>query len=108
MPADRRIVLVGAGQCSASAAASLRNRGFEGELVMIGAEAQAPYERPPLSTSKDYLLGQSEPDQLRIFAPQWFADNDVELLLRPASRGSIPGRARSSSPSGARLAITRF
>ncbi len=101
MPADRRIVLVGAGQCSASAAASLRSRGFEGELVMIGAEAQAPYERPPLS--KDYLLGRSGPDQLRIFAPQWFADNDVELLLSTSVTRLDPGSRTLELSSGAPL-----
>jgi NADPH-dependent 2,4-dienoyl-CoA reductase/sulfur reductase-like enzyme len=51
--AARRFVLIGAGQCAVAAAGALRARGFDGELIMVGTEAELPYERPPLS--KGYL-----------------------------------------------------
>jgi 3-phenylpropionate/trans-cinnamate dioxygenase ferredoxin reductase component len=52
-PATGGMVIVGAGECGARAAASLREQGYEGPLTLIGAEGHAPYERPPLS--KDAL-----------------------------------------------------
>ena len=77
--ADVRIVLVGAGQCSASAASTLRSRGFDGQIMMIGAEAEPPYERPPLS--KGYLLGETGAAELYVRPADWYADNDIDLML---------------------------
>jgi 3-phenylpropionate/trans-cinnamate dioxygenase ferredoxin reductase subunit len=48
-------VIVGASLAGAKAAETLRDRGFEGRLVLIGSEDELPYERPPLT--KDYLRG---------------------------------------------------
>ncbi|PDT41584.1 MULTISPECIES: NAD(P)/FAD-dependent oxidoreductase [Sinorhizobium] len=53
------IVIVGAGECGARAAFALREKGFEGEITLIGAEPHLPYERPPLS--KDGLVGAEPP-----------------------------------------------
>ncbi|AUX79996.1 NAD(P)/FAD-dependent oxidoreductase [Sinorhizobium fredii] len=53
------IVIVGAGECGARAAFALREKGFEGEITLIGAEPHLPYERPPLS--KDGLAGAEPP-----------------------------------------------
>ncbi len=47
------IVIVGAGECGARAAFKLRDIGFQGAITLIGAEADLPYERPPLSKSLD-------------------------------------------------------
>ena len=55
---DQTIVVVGASLAGAKAAEELRERGFDGRVVLIGAEADRPYERPPLT--KDYLRGESE------------------------------------------------
>ncbi|WP_034857862.1 NAD(P)/FAD-dependent oxidoreductase, partial [Sinorhizobium sojae] len=53
------IVIVGAGECGARAAFALREKGFEGQVTLVGAEPHAPYERPPLS--KDGLAGAEPP-----------------------------------------------
>jgi 3-phenylpropionate/trans-cinnamate dioxygenase ferredoxin reductase subunit len=50
----RRVVIVGGGVAGAAAASELRERGFDGELVLVTDDAEPPYERPPLS--KEYLL----------------------------------------------------
>jgi 3-phenylpropionate/trans-cinnamate dioxygenase ferredoxin reductase subunit len=76
--AQRTFVIVGAGLAGAAAAAGLREQGFDGRLVMIGAEPHPPYERPPLS--KEYLRGeQTEPAFAR--PEEWYEQNDVELRL---------------------------
>ena len=49
------MVIVGAGQAGGRAALTLREQGHNGPVVLLGAEAAAPYERPPLS--KGFLTG---------------------------------------------------
>ncbi len=53
MTASDTFVIVGAGLAGAKAAEALRDQGFDGRLVLLGAELHRPYERPPLS--KGYL-----------------------------------------------------
>jgi len=75
---DRRtLVVVGASLAGATAAATLREEGFDGRLVVIGAEDLAPYERPPLS--KGYLRGEESLDDLFVRSPDWWKEHDVEM-----------------------------
>ena len=55
--ADQTFVVVGAGLAGAKAVEALRDKGFAGRLVLVGAEPHLPYERPPLS--KGYLKGEA-------------------------------------------------
>lgn len=72
----RRIVIVGAGLAGASAAAALRERGFDGEVTLFGQEPHHPYELPPLS--KGILLGEAdEPDWVR--ESSYYPDHGIEL-----------------------------
>jgi 3-phenylpropionate/trans-cinnamate dioxygenase ferredoxin reductase subunit len=48
---SQRVVVVGAGHAGGSLVALLRQGGFDGDIVMIGAEEHLPYHRPPLSKS---------------------------------------------------------
>jgi 3-phenylpropionate/trans-cinnamate dioxygenase ferredoxin reductase subunit len=60
------------------AAETLREEGFDGRLVLLGAETERPYERPPLS--KDYLRGESE--RVGVYLqeePGWYDEHEVEL-----------------------------
>ena len=77
-----RVVIVGAGQAGAALAAKLRTLGHAGEIVMLGDEPAPPYQRPPLS--KAYLLGEMEEDRLWLRAPEFWAENGVELRLGQA------------------------
>lgn len=74
-----RILIVGAGQAAASMAARLRAKGHTGPITVIGAEPAAPYQRPPLS--KAYLLGDLGLDRLTLRAPDWWAENQIDLRL---------------------------
>jgi len=71
-------VIVGAGQAGAQAAAELRRQGFDGRVVLIGDEAHAPYERPPLS--KDVLL-RPEAARCTIHPNSFYTENAIELKL---------------------------
>jgi 3-phenylpropionate/trans-cinnamate dioxygenase ferredoxin reductase subunit len=83
-----RVVIVGAGQAGAALAAKLRALGHQGEIVMLGDEPAPPYQRPPLS--KAYLLGEMEEDRLWLRAPEFWAENNVELRLGQAVTGIDP------------------
>ena len=71
-------VIAGAGLAGAKAAEALRAEGFEGRIVLVGDEPEAPYERPPLS--KDYLRGESPREQARVHEDGFYAEHDIELL----------------------------
>jgi 3-phenylpropionate/trans-cinnamate dioxygenase ferredoxin reductase subunit len=72
------VVIVGAGQAGFQTAASLRDSGFGGKVLLVGDEPGLPYQRPPLS--KSFLAGTSGLESLW-FRPQTFYDkHDIELL----------------------------
>lgn len=79
MATEQTFVIVGASLAGAKAAQTLREEGFAGGLVLVGAEAERPYERPPLS--KGYLLGKEEKAGFYVHDEGWYRENSVELLL---------------------------
>jgi 3-phenylpropionate/trans-cinnamate dioxygenase ferredoxin reductase subunit len=56
------VIVVGGGQAGSSCVAKLRNGGFDGQITLIGAEPNVPYQRPPLS--KKYLLGDMDLERM--------------------------------------------
>jgi 3-phenylpropionate/trans-cinnamate dioxygenase ferredoxin reductase subunit len=70
-------VVVGGGLAGAKAVETLRAEGFDGQVTLIGAEAERPYERPPLS--KGLLLGTDAPESVYVHDPQWYETHDVTL-----------------------------
>src|SRR3954454_13535102 len=79
MTADRTFVIVGASLAGAKAAETLRGEGFDGRLVLIGAEPERPYERPPLS--KEYLRGEAGREKIYVHDEGFYAELDIELRL---------------------------
>ncbi|NNM46042.1 NAD(P)/FAD-dependent oxidoreductase [Knoellia koreensis] len=77
MSDERTFVVVGAGLAGGKAVEALRDKGFEGHIVLVGAERHLPYERPPLS--KDYLKTGEKLDDAFVHDAQWYADHDVEV-----------------------------
>lgn len=77
--ASADIVIVGTGHGAAQAAIALRQQGHEGSIMMIGREANPPYERPPLS--KEYLAGDKTFERIMIRPQKFWADKNVELRL---------------------------
>ncbi len=81
-------VITGASLAGAKAAETLRKEGFDGPLILIGEEAERPYERPPLS--RDYLLGKAERDAIYVHPQQWYAEQGIDLRLGVRVTGVDP------------------
>jgi 3-phenylpropionate/trans-cinnamate dioxygenase ferredoxin reductase subunit len=73
-----RVVIVGSGQAGIETAASLRQNGFAGSVVIIGDEPDLPYQRPPLS--KEFLKS-VEDSSLPLKGESFYASNAIELRL---------------------------
>jgi len=80
-----RVVIVGASLAGLRAAETFRQRGFDGELVVVGAEPHRPYDRPPLS--KKLLAGEWEPDRVHLRQPDTFDELDVEWRFGAEATG---------------------
>lgn len=85
---SQRIVIVGASLAGLRAAETVRSEGFDGEVVVIGAEPHRPYDRPPLS--KKLLAGEWEPDRVQLRQPDSFDELDVDWRFGLAATGLDP------------------
>jgi NADPH-dependent 2,4-dienoyl-CoA reductase/sulfur reductase-like enzyme len=85
MPTEETQVIVGASLAGAKAAETLREEGFTGRVVLVGAENERPYERPPLT--KGFLLGKEEKSGAYVHDEGWYDEHNVELLLGVAAVG---------------------
>ncbi|AQV98001.1 ferredoxin reductase [Cupriavidus necator] len=79
MSQHKSILIVGAGQAGAMAAAALRKLGHGGRIVMAGGERHAPYERPPLS--KSVLADSAQDGSIGVHPASFYAEHEVELRL---------------------------
>jgi NADPH-dependent 2,4-dienoyl-CoA reductase/sulfur reductase-like enzyme len=70
-------VIAGAGLAAAKAAETLRDEGFDGDIVLLGSEWELPYERPPLS--KGLLLGNDSRDSVFVHDAEWYSSHDVDF-----------------------------
>ena len=73
------VVIAGAGHAGVQAAASLREEGFDGEIVLLSDEQDLPYQRPPLS--KAFLKGEMDIHGLPLRAEAFFRDQRIDLRL---------------------------
>lgn len=85
-----RFVIIGASLAGASAAAALREGGFDGTVELIGAEPQLPYNRPPLS--KGYLRGQERFEDQLVNPADYYTQHDIKLRLGVRVTRVDPGR----------------
>jgi len=98
MATQQTFVIVGTGLAGAKAAEALRTEGSDGRVVLIGEEAERPYERPPLS--KNYLMGRSEKEKIYVHPENWYDEHDVELQLRTRVTEIIPSTHQVSLDTG--------
>ena len=91
-PVLESVVIVGASLAGVRCAEALRGRGFSGRLTLLGAEARAPYDRPPLS--KDVLRGTRDEASLALVKPEALAALALDLRLgQSAASLDLAGRA---------------
>jgi 3-phenylpropionate/trans-cinnamate dioxygenase ferredoxin reductase subunit len=74
---SRTFVIVGGGLGGAKAAEVLRERGFDGKVVLLADEEHLPYERPPLS--KEFLAGKKTLGDFTVHDADWYRQNKIEL-----------------------------
>lgn len=72
------VIIIGAGQAGLQAAASARDEGYEGPITLVGEEAYAPYQRPPLS--KAYLKGEMDEEGLELRGGDFYAESGIDLV----------------------------
>ena len=86
-----QFVIVGGGRAGAYAAATLRQEGFGGRIVLVGEESIPPYDRPPLS--KDVLIGKATPTDGFVLPRTFYEEQQIELGLGdPAVRLDLENR----------------
>lgn len=73
-------LLIGGGLAAANCARWLREAGGDGSVLLVGREFDPPYNRPPLS--KGYLQGKESREDALFRPDEWWAEQDVELMLR--------------------------
>jgi len=99
------VVVVGASLAGGTAAATLRDEGFDGRIVLIGEEPELPYQRPPLS--KAYLRGEATRETLLVRPDDWWDKHGVEIRTGTHVDGIDPGARTVTLADGAALAFDR-
>ncbi len=92
MTATSTFVIVGGGLAAAKAAEALREKDFDGHVVLIGEEYHLPYERPPLS--KEFLAGKKSLPDFTVHDSAWYRDHNVDLRIGTAAT-AVDSRAHS-------------
>ncbi len=82
------IVIIGASLTGATAAITLRDEGFAGKIILIGAEPHPPYERPPLS--KHYLKGEKSLKEILVRPAAHYTERNIETRFGVRARGVDP------------------
>jgi len=101
-----RVAIIGASLAGATAAATLREEGFDGEIQLIGAESQLPYNRPPLS--KGYLRGDEAFEAQLVKPTGYYAEQRIELRLGTRATAIDAGQKIVELQGGGRVAYDRL
>lgn len=100
------IVVVGTGIAGATAALTLRAEGYDGPVVLIGDDPEAPYRRPPLS--KEVLTGAQAPARTLLRPAGAWAEKGIELRTGTEVTGLDPAAAKITLADGSRIPFHRL
>ena len=106
MAATEPFVIVGGGLAGAKAAETLRGQGYDGPLVLVAAEPENPYERPPLS--KGYLLGKDPREKARVHDAGWYATTTSTCGPASGRLASMPPGTGSTLDTGEELPYAKL
>lgn len=97
--AGQHVVVVGGGGTGDAAAFALRKRGFDGQITVLSADADRPYDRPYLS--KEFLRGEIEEAKVYLHDAGEYAQQRIELRTEQrVVGGSLPERKLELSGGG--------
>ncbi len=100
------IVIVGAGHAAGQASASLRQEGFEDEIIIIGDEAHIPYQRPPLS--KAYLSGEQGIERVYLRPEKFYQDKNVTVKVNTSVTAIDTGAKTVTTDAGETIAYEKL
>jgi 3-phenylpropionate/trans-cinnamate dioxygenase ferredoxin reductase subunit len=103
---EQTFIIVGAGLAGAKAAETLREEGFAGRLVLVGAENARPYERPPLS--KEYLRGEVGRETVYVHGEGFYAEHEIDLRLGRTASSLDTSSGELELDNGERLPYDRL
>ncbi|MHB8059612.1 MAG: NAD(P)/FAD-dependent oxidoreductase [Gaiellaceae bacterium] len=101
MKRPRSVLIVGTGLAGLRTAETLRARGFDGRVTLVGEEEVLPYERPALS--KQLLAGKRSSAQVLLRQPEFFVEQGIELLLGRRVEKISPSRRLATLDDGGEL-----
>jgi 3-phenylpropionate/trans-cinnamate dioxygenase ferredoxin reductase subunit len=104
MNGDRTLLIVGASLAGAKAAEGARATGYDGRIVLVGAEPERPYERPPLS--KDVLRGEKDSETARVHDEGYYDEHGVDLLTGRTVEALDLGAGQARLDGGETLGFT--
>ena len=95
------LIIIGAGQAAAQCAVKTRDKGFNGSILVIGAEAYLPYQRPPLS--KKYLSGELGYEELLVYPDSLYQAKNIEFKLNSKVRKIVAEENTVETENGEQL-----
>ena len=102
-----RVIVIGASHAGIGFVDAMRRNGFDGELVLLDVLVGQPLERPPLS--KAFLSADGKDDgRFSLRKPDWFADNDIELVDGCRVTAVHPDARQVETASGERMSYDRL
>jgi 3-phenylpropionate/trans-cinnamate dioxygenase ferredoxin reductase component len=104
-PQRNGVVIIGGGVAGGSAAATLRDEGFDGPVTLISREPGIPFGRPPLS--KTYLRSEEDLEVWYVRPAGWYADHDVDLRAGTTAVAVDPAAHTVTLGTGAELGYQR-
>jgi 3-phenylpropionate/trans-cinnamate dioxygenase ferredoxin reductase subunit len=98
--AEREVdfLIVGGGHAGFSCAQALREAGEDGSILLVSREPDPPYDRT--ACSKGYLFGSAGREDVPLGGARWFAEHDVELLVRTSVLKLAPDDRRAALQTG--------
>jgi 3-phenylpropionate/trans-cinnamate dioxygenase ferredoxin reductase subunit len=99
------VVIIGAGQAGLQIAASLRQRGYDGVIRLLGDESSLPYQRPPLS--KAFLKGTTDEEGVLLRPAAFFETNRIEFISGTPVQNIDLGQKHVLTASGQRIPFSK-
>ena len=103
---SKRYVIVGGGLAATSAIEGIRELDKEGEIVLLSAERELPYHRPPLT--KGFLAGRDQVESVRVHEPSWYRSNGVRVRMGQVAKSVHQKKQSVTLESGEREAFDRL